>query len=119
MVSRRAFAYPPGRKHTIEVKMKALKLFKLSLLSATIIAGSSVTHANEYFFGNGWCHIETLPCNDGQSISCSANGVNGGFCLAEKNGKYYEITCQANGGYGIARSTVKRVCERKRGFLGF
>ena len=97
--------------------MKFDKVLKFGFMFAVISLSSFAANA-ESFFGKGWCMIETLPCKDGQTISCSAEGYNGGFCIADKEGKFYTVTCRANGGYGFTGSTVRRSCERKRSFLG-
>lgn len=85
---------------------------KIFILFAIFISASSFADG-ESFSGRGHCFIETYPCKDGQTISCSAEGLNGGFCLASKKRKYYEVECVAFGDhrYGTRTSRVRKSCK--------
>lgn len=49
------------------------------------------------FYGAGKCMIRSQPCDDGHQVSCQAWGNMGGYCSAERSGRYVTLTCVANG----------------------
>lgn len=88
--------------------MKKILVAFVSMLAVSAYAESHM------FVGAGNCYIQSLPCKDGTSISCSAQGLNGGYCTAEKDWNYFTLTCVAFGAaaYGTRTSTVVRRCKR-------